>query len=97
MRVSELALAIKHGARQDVSAALVLAGEAIHRIVLADGKRVTDASDMRAYLEELAEALNPPILEAEFPSQLPSRDHLRVSAEPKTLRQEQPRNWDEAT
>ncbi|MGH9505268.1 MAG: hypothetical protein ACRD20_20635 [Terriglobales bacterium] len=98
MTVSELALVIQHDSRRDISAALVLTAEAIPVLKLSDGTGVRDASDFRKLLEELAEALNPPIVEAEFNSNLPARDHLRLSGRgSKTLRQEQPRNWNETT
>jgi hypothetical protein len=96
MRVSELALVIQKDSRRDISAALILTGEAIPVLKLADGTGVRDASDMRRLLEELAEALRPPI--DELPSVLPARDRLRLcSRGPKTLRPEQPRNWNETT
>lgn len=100
MTVSELALVIQHDSRRDISSALILLGEAIPLLKLSDGTGVKDASDMRKLLEELAEALNPPILLADTPTiaSLPARDHLRLSGRgPKTLRPEQPRNWTETT
>jgi hypothetical protein len=98
MTISELALVIQHDSRRDLSAALILFSDAIPVLKTSDGCGIKDPSDVRKALEELAEALNPPILEAQFPSNLPARDHLRVSERgPKTLRESQPRNWSETT
>jgi len=61
MTVSELALVIQKDSRRDISAALVLAAEALPILRLPDGRRIHDQIDFHDLLEQLAEALLVPM------------------------------------
>lgn len=98
MRASQLALVIQADTRGDIPSAFLVLAENLYILKTSDGCGMTDVTDVRKILEELAFSLAPQIAPPETGTVLPARNRLRLcSRGPKTLRQEQPRNWGDTT